>query len=73
MLIPIIIVKEKARDAVINLFTFSSLNLKNITKAPNIVDKPAMVETSKAPIISILSPLNYMNVKSYLNHNNSGR
>ena len=49
------------------------LNLKNITKAPNIVDKPAMVETSKAPIISILSPLNYMNVKSYLNHNNSGR
>ena len=53
--------REKAREAVINLLMFFSLKRKKMTKAPNIVDKPAMVETSKAPIISISSPLNYMN------------
>ncbi len=65
--------KEKASDAVINFLTFRSLNLKNMTNPPAKVDNPAMVDTSKAPIISILSPLNYMNYQVLTCHNNSGR
>ena len=62
MLIPIMMAREKDSDTVINLFMFFSFHLKKITREPNIVDNPAMVETSKAPIISILSPVNYMNL-----------
>ena len=47
------IARENANDAVINLLIFFSWNLKKITSDPSIVDKPAMVDISKAPIISI--------------------
>ena len=39
--------REKAKDVVINLLIFFSLNLKKITNEPNIVDNPAMVELVK--------------------------
>ena len=61
ILIPIIIAKENAKEKVINLLILFSLNLKNITKAPIIVDKPAIVEISKDIANCILSP-----IKSYV-------
>jgi len=61
MLIPIIITNEKLKHIVINLLIFSFLILKKIINAPIIVENPAMVETSKGPIISMISPLQFMN------------
>ena len=73
ILIPIIIASEKLKQNEINLFICDSLNFKKITKLPKTVDKPAMVEISKGPIISMQSPLYNMNYFPILVHNTNRR
>lgn len=47
ILMEIIIDKEKAKQKEINLFKFSSLNLKKIKMHPRIVDNPAIADNNK--------------------------
>lgn len=56
MLIPIIIAIEKDKHKVMNLFIKLFLILKNMTRLPNIVDIPAIVDSNKEYITDILSP-----------------
>ena len=65
---PIIITAVNERQKVINLSIF--LILKNITKPPITVERPAIVEISKAFIICIISPINYMTKISKKSHIN---
>ena len=65
---PIIITAVNDRQKVINLSIF--LILKNITKPPITVERPAIVEISKAFIICIISPINYMTEISKKSHIN---
>lgn len=56
----IIILKEKERQKVIKLSLLLSFIFKNINNEPIDVDKPAINEIIKGPIISIESPSNIM-------------
>ncbi len=59
--------REKAKQKVINLAIFLGEILKNITKEPNTVDKPAMLEISKGNTTFItISPLLLVYMRNYL-------
>lgn len=57
--IPIIMVKEKLKQKVINLLIFSLFHLKKITKEPKTVDNPAILEIIIGIKKSIESPTKF--------------
>ena len=54
--IPIMIVKEKLKQNVINLLIFSLFHFKKITKEPKTVDNPAILEIKIGMKKDIVSP-----------------
>lgn len=53
---PIIIIKDKLKQNVINLLIFSRRHLKKMTIVPSMVDRPAIKEIQKGIKKDIRSP-----------------
>ena len=57
--IPIMIIKDKLKQNVINLLIFSLFHLKKITMDPRIVERPATEEIIKGMKKDIKSPIKF--------------
>ena len=59
MEIPIMIIKDKLKQNVINLLIFSLFHLKKMTMDPRIVERPATEEIIKGMKKDIKSPIKF--------------